>query len=120
MPRGLPGGPAVHADRAMRMLSGADRAAPQRDLQDHARARSRRGLGPHAAAMCRGDRRDDREAQTGPACVARAARIQAMEAIEDRGSLLDRDTGAVVVDDEPQPAALDLDAELDDPVLGRV
>ena len=104
----------------MRMLSGADRAAPQRDLEHHARAPRRRRLGPDAAAMGRGDRRDDREAQAGPAGIARAAAVEAMEAVEDRGALLHRDARAVVVDDEAQATAVGLDAELDQPVLGGV
>src|SRR5512133_1856801 len=118
MPKGLPGPPAAHAVRAMRMLSGADGwAAPQRDLEHHARAPRRRRLGPDAAAMGRGDRGDDRQAQAGPAGVARSALVQAMEAVEDRGALLDGDPGTVVVDDEPQTTAFGLHAELDQPVV---
>src|SRR3954470_4096899 len=120
MPKGLPRRRLAHADRAMRMLSGADRAGPQRDLEHHARAPGRRSLGPDAPAMGRGDRRDDRQAQTGAARVARAGPVEAMEPVEDRGALIDRDARAVVVDEEPQPAARGLDAERDDPVLGRM
>src|SRR5213596_461667 len=101
----------------MRMLSGADRAGPQRDLEHHARAPGGRRLGPDAAAMGRGDRLDDREPQTGPPGIARTTPVQAVEAIEDRGALLNRDPRAVVVDDEPQPTAPRMDAELDQPVL---
>src|SRR3954452_14240803 len=67
MPKGLPRRRLAHADRAMRMLSGGDGAGPQRDLEHHARAAGRRSLGPDAPAMGRGDRRDDRQAQSGAA-----------------------------------------------------
>src|SRR6478735_12504688 len=108
MPLGLPRGRALHADQAMRMLSGADRTAPQRDLEHHARAPGGRRLGPDAAAMGRGDRLDDREPEAGPSRVARTTAVQAMKAIEDRGALFDRDARAVVVDDEAHATALGL------------
>ena len=43
--------------------------------------------------------------EAGPAGIARAAPVQAVEAVEDRGALFDRDPGAVVVDDEAQTTA---------------
>jgi hypothetical protein len=48
MPKGLPRRPAVHADRAMKMLSGADRGGPQR-ISSTMRAR-RRGVALRALA----------------------------------------------------------------------
>src|SRR5689334_15383754 len=102
----------------MRMLSGP--RAVYRDLDDHARAADGRRIGPHSPAVRGGDRLHDREAEPRSAGIARAAAVEAVEAIEYRRTLRDRDAGAVVVDHEAQPAVARLHPELDDAVCGGV
>ena len=65
MRSGSPARVAVHADPAMRMLSGAGRTGPHRDLEDEPRAARRRRVGPRAAAVRVGDRLHDGEPEPG-------------------------------------------------------
>src|SRR6266516_5740087 len=62
----------------------------------------------------------DREAEPGPALGARSSRIGAVEALEDAGKVLGRDTGSGVLDRQQRGTTLALGRDRDPAARGRV